>query len=142
MSECKGCKSLVYLLQEIWSKYLRFRETGRNLAETLIFRAKSMRDKHGLILVNIILCPASHTPRSFPKRGVWRFFLSGNTRISLPLFQFPFQNVIELKHGVKTKRPPHALTPHKVVNVPIIEQLLGHGWNPNTELYSPFLLSL
>lgn len=53
----------------------------------------------------------AHLPtlhRTLPKRGVWGPFLSANILTRLRLFQCPFQNSIESKHG-RDRGSPHAL---------------------------------
>lgn len=89
-----------------WESDLRFKEIDGNLAE--ILKAKAMREKHGRVFINIILCPASHPSLNSPKKGVWRPFLSANILTSLHLFQFPFQNITESKHG-RDRGTPHTL---------------------------------
>lgn len=53
----------------------------------------------------------AHLPtlhRTLPKRGVWGPFLSANILTRLRLFQCPFRNSIESKHG-RDRGSPHAL---------------------------------
>lgn len=67
-----------------------------------------MREKRGRVFIHIAPCPPSHPSPNSPQKGSLGPFLSANILTRLRLFQCPFQNSIESKHG-RDRGSPHAL---------------------------------
>lgn len=67
-----------------------------------------MREKRGRVFIHIALCPPSHPSPNSPQKGSLGPFLSANILTRLRLFQCPFRNSIESKHG-RDRGSLHAL---------------------------------